>query len=703
MQPFTPAETATPALPRAIAELRSHYRSGSDDLAGDFFKPCLTHCVTYSRAVGYFSSSALATWSHILPEIARGGRKVTIRLLVSPALSENDREALRSAATDEDRRNLLQRAGDRAVLDALQFAREPENLPLRLRLLAWMIAAGHLEIRFAYRNDLDQPGLFHEKIGIFSFPGSATVAFTGSANESLSGHSLNYETLDVFRNWVDEDQLRVTVKEQQFEESWVGRAKGLAVLRLTPQALERVRSIAPTQRPTPKDQVPSTTSTVVLRDYQTQLVDDWISHGYQGIIALATGCGKTITALSAIERLASTDTLAAVVIVCPYRHLVTQWVEEARRFGLAPLVAMESRTEWQPVLADELFNTSQHRLLSVVTTYATFAGRPFQGLLERFPARSLAIVDEVHNVGASHLRRALPARFPFRLGLSATPERAFDPVGTDAIFDYFGDTLEPVIGIREAIAHGLLTPYNYYPVVIELEEDEAEEYNALSRQLAAFLDPQLPLNDNPRASALLAQRARLIGAARGKLPALRRLVEDGALEGPSLVYCGDGTVDDPEVTDAERRQIDAVTRLIGHELGIPVARYTAETSTARRRELRAQLGEGEMKALVAIRCLDEGVDIPAVETAVILASSTNPRQFIQRRGRVLRVSRNKSYAKIYDMLVAPPSAMATTEAERHLFRRELARFTEFAQSAMNHGSALEAVLDTKRRLGLLDL
>jgi superfamily II DNA or RNA helicase len=312
------------------------------------------------------------------------------------------------------------------------------------------------------------------------------------------------------------------------------------------------------------------------------------------------------------------------------------------------------------------------------------------------------VADEVHNLGAAKLAEQLPNNFKLRLGLSATPERWFDDEGTQRLKRYFGPVLEPRLGLREAITIGALTPYRYYPVLVELTDDEREEYLSLSAKIARLYSGDEEGLNSPALTALLLQRARLIGAAANKLNELRRIGAQHRTATHMLFYCGDGQVESPE-DDAFRRQVDEVTRILGVELGIKVAPYTAATEMEERDTLREDLAAGRIQGLVAIRCLDEGVDIPSVRTAVLLASSTNPRQFIQRRGRVLRRAEGKEFAEIYDMIVVPPMEARSSNSERSLLKKELTRFAEFADLALNAGTARAVVLKLQKTFHLLDI
>lgn len=443
-----------------------------------------------------------------------------------------------------------------------------------------------------------------------------------------------------------------------------------------------------------------------LRSYQQQAVTNWFRHQGRGTLKMATGSGKTITALAIATQLYQQIGLQVLIVICPFRHLVTQWGRECEKFNLQPILACESIHKWQSQFAYQLarIHHRQQEFLTIIATNETLISLGFQSQLKYLPDRTLIIGDEVHNLGAKKREASLPRNIGLRLALSATPERHYDDVGTQNILDYFGDILQPEFTLKDAIAQGALVHYLYHPILVELTESETEAYLKLSRAIARKLlyqskdrSPSYDEFDTPDLTPLLMQRARLIGAAANKLTALKTLMQERLDTSHTLFYCGDGSSESTQ-------QLAAVTHLLGHELGYRVNTYTAATSLADRELLRQQFASGDLQGLVAIRCLDEGIDIPAIRHAVILASSTNPRQFIQRRGRILRPDLGKDRATLYDMVVLPPQLDRDTLAiERNLLKKELLRLTEFADLADNAATARFQLLTLQKRYGLLDL
>lgn len=466
------------------------------------------------------------------------------------------------------------------------------------------------------------------------------------------------------------------------------------------------------------------------REYQREAVNAWLQSQGQGILNMATGTGKTITSLLAASELASLqDGRLVVIIAAPYQHLVDQWVTELEQFGATPIRAYESRSTWTDDIVSRFteYSTGGRDLVSIVTTHATFATNHFQTILGKVDgAETLMIADEVHHLGAPHLREHLPQNVRARLGLSATPERWYDESGTSALTSYFSSGVVFEYGLEEAIENGHLCEYYYVPHIVTLTADEEEDYLALSRAIGRRIASQgsngasaasdADLTSDETLKQLLFKRARLVGTAENKLERLESLVRRSGELDHALVYCSDGSVGTGEGEET-KRQLRAATELLGSALGLRVHQFTYEEDQQTRERLLDDFESGHLQALVAIRCLDEGVDVPATRTAFILASSSNPRQFIQRRGRILRPHEGKKYAVIHDFIVAPPGSVRSPggesvfDVERNLIQKELRRVSTFAAAAKNHPDAdlariptsPESLSQLKQDFNLLDM
>jgi DNA phosphorothioation system restriction enzyme len=447
---------------------------------------------------------------------------------------------------------------------------------------------------------------------------------------------------------------------------------------------------------------PKIPASLQLREYQQTAIISWFRERGRGTLKMATGSGKTIVALAIATELYQKINLQVILIVCPYCHLVTQWARECEKFNLNPILAFENVRNWQSQLSSQLYSlrNGDRPFLCIVTTNATLISEGFQSQLKFFPDRTLIVGDEAHYFGSERLEASLPRQIGLRLALSATPERYFDEEGTEAIENYFGKILQPEFTLADAIAASALVPYYYYPILVELTASEAITYAKLTQRIGWEFKDGTNWTKNEVLTSLLMQRSRLIGSAANKLEALRALMIQRLHTRHTLFYCGDGYV---ENTATYSRQIEAVTHLLGIELGFRVNTYTTETPLSQREKIRQQFERGELQGLVAIRCLDEGVDIPTIENAVILASTGNPRQFIQRRGRILRPHPGKKQATLFDTIVMPQELdRETWEVERNLLRKELKRFIEFARLAKNATEAIAILASIQEKYGLLE-
>jgi DNA phosphorothioation system restriction enzyme len=565
-------------------------------------------------------------------------------------------------------------------------------------------------------------GIFHEKVGIFTDRGGNHVAFSGSSNETAGGLVENFESIKVFCSWRDQEG-RVLEEVENFEALWNDSTPGLRIMEFSEagkELLERFRDLDKPPAGLSLDQVkdpgPQTAFTppqsFELRPYQIDAIRAWSKAGGKGIFAMATGSGKTLTALTLASKVAEKNRPLVLIVVCPYINLCRQWLREMATFGLQPVACFEGKERWQAELEEgyQRLSVGLSQVHAIVVTNATFQSESFQARIRPRVATSsvhhLLIADEVHNLGAEKLRESLPEGIAMRLGLSATPERHYDPVGTKAVLDYFGDIIYEY-PLSLAIADGRLCRYRYYPIPVELTEAETDEYEELTAKLSKFFTKGDENSEMQQVTMrLLIKRARLLAGAENKLAALDRVI--AALPEPpkkALFYCGDGRTTDV-ITDEEVKQIQAVSRILGERHGLRVRNFTFRESTEEREEILRDLTSGFLDGVVAIRCLDEGIDLPDLRMGFLLASSTNPRQFVQRRGRLLRNSPGKNRAIIYDFFVQPPDLGGKLDdngfnMERSFFQRELSRIVEFCRMAENGPEALHSLHDLRLKYNLL--
>ncbi|PAY16673.1 hypothetical protein CKO51_25630 [Rhodopirellula sp. SM50] len=648
-----------------------------------------------------------------------------MEIICSPVFSESDLQTLYQSLYEQKRFKIAE----------LATSVDWNKKRIRHHALAWAIYHNRLAIRIAVFDDDRIGSVYHEKIGLLDLRDGRSIGMEGSANESANAYKYNFERILVHEGHPGSPHRWVDAIREDFERLWNNRTPGIKIISLHKafvDGLLQTRSnddarfasaIQSEQRRTMTAPVEilKRPPRLQLRDYQQRAMDAWFAAGGRGIYSMATGSGKTITALATLESLyRRVGPPLVIIIVAPYLNLVDQWIEEAHQFGLSPINCSGSSSDWTSLVESAIYlnQTKQRPILSVVTTNTTFSLEPFQRILSRLKVRTVLIGDEVHNLGARHLSRKLPEKVSLRLGLSATPQRWMDEEGTQAVQEYFGETVID-FGLKEALTgpNAALCPYTYHPILVSLDDCETEEYMAITKQLARCMISPNSENLSDLTLALLLKRSRVVASAKGKLAALARVFEPYRDTRYNLIYCGDGRVEiDAASPGISRgvpetkimRQVDAVTRLLGHDFQMNVAKYTAETDQEQRRVILNDFERGDKQALVAIRCLDEGIDIPKVRRAFILASSTNPRQFIQRRGRVLRRAEGKEKAEIYDFVVVPPLDQVipgTPEFKtlRNLVDREMQRVVEFAKLAINGPQAIGELRPLLEKLRLLHL
>ena len=580
-------------------ELKPEYRSRLDNVIRDFYTPVLKQSVLYKRAVGFFSSSALISLSAgICGLIENGG---SIQMIASPRLSPEDIEAINDGI----------RRRDDVIKEALiRELRKPKGKfeEARLNLLSNLIATGKLDIKIAFLEDDNTVGMFHEKLGLMYDKENNIIAFSGSMNESANAFTTNYEAIDVFSSWT-QDAERVFTKQSAFNAMWDDYEPSIKVVEF-PEVREEilrrykvndhidtrlddelsdtvfVPNIEPVTSVGPR--IPSN---VKLRpEYQIPAIEEWAIHKYVGIFDMATGTGKTYTALGAIARLyKDLNQNLAVIIICPYQHLVEQWKEDIVAFGMKPIVCYSesSQKDWRDRLktAVESFNLGVQNHFCIVSTNATFATDYVQDLITKLTGNIVLVVDEAHNFGAEKLSKTLLPHIPYRLALSATIDRHGDPEGTQKLYDYFGEKRIEYT-LKDAIDNDMLTPYYYHPIPVSLNDQELSEYLELTAKIRKNIhaDKNGKIRLTEYAERLLIKRARLVAGASEKIGTLRKLIENYKDDNQILVYCGATTMHDVDYEEGkppieEARQIDIVASMLGNDLNMRVTKFTSEENS----------------------------------------------------------------------------------------------------------------------------
>lgn len=688
--------------------IKNAYNSLEDDIVNDFLCPCLNCAIEYKRAVGFFSSSSFALSARGIAGLVKNGGRM--KLVTSPILQKKDFEVIdQFYSNDKELESIL----FNSIIDIDMI--QDEFVKDHYRALAWMLANDKLEIRLALPEIKN--GLFHLKIGIITDNEGNSVSYSGSVNESAQAWNYNVEEFKVFRSWPNElEKEFYNIDSNYFEKLWdPNKSKDLGVRTVSlPQALkEKIISEAPREFPNIEKyyqdglKYKRIKKKKIITLFNNQLVakEKWINNENKGIISMATGTGKTITAIACAEAVInSSKEPMLVVLTCPYSHLLDQWLNEFNKFDISfdKIIKADGSTDWRNELANLLLDMINHQkqLGLVLTTNNTFSSQDFTSIICLYANKinNLLISDEVHGLGAPEYQKGLLDCYKYRIGLSATPNRYFDEIGTEIILNYFGgiifefDIFNALTSINPITGSTYLTPYEYHPLFVEMDDDELEKYQKMTLKIMRNCSKM----EEDRLKLLLFMRADIVKNARNKLVKLQDILLNIEDVKHTLIYCNPG-------------QIDDVVKII-NKMKIPVHRFTGKEGTTRNKKYRGlsergflleEFSKGNYPVLVAMKCLDEGVDVPIAKRAILMANSGNPREHIQRIGRVLRRHPEKNRSEIYDLIVVARKEKIGDEfftIEKRIMEKEFNRCEEIAKNASNSADALIQIYSIKNSL-----
>lgn len=733
-------------MPFLSLQLQKEYRSPQHDVANEFFAPVLACSKIYKRSVGFFSSTSLEIITKGISSLVKNGGK--IQIVASPKLSEEDIEAIRIGY---DKKSEII---EKRLLGELESKEENYFTNQRLNLLANLIAKDILSIKIAFKDNGSLVGIYHEKLGVFEDFEGNKIAFDGSMNESKTAMCYNYESINVYCGWLSEDKSRVELKIKAFDNIWNNTEENLNVVEFpsltkrildkykikdfnTEEIAEKLESLDKTEDRRKveykidhtnlegneelkiaqiRSNIPTIPQDIHLYDYQKEAIENLKENNFCGIFDMATGTGKTLTGLGAVTRCSEEhENNLAVIVVAPYQHLVEQWVEDIERFNIKPIIAYStsSQKNWKDrlkrAIRDKKLRLKDKEFFLLVTTNATFKSNFVQDQINNIDGDILLVIDEAHNVGSVEFKKYLDSKFKYRLALSATLDRHNDEEGTDFLHNYFGKVCIHY-DLERAIDENKLTPYKYFPVLVYLTEEELSEYKQISAEMINHLKKNKSgkMELDTYGQKLAIKRSRIVAGAQNKLDVFREQILPYKDKTNILVYCGATTVlpdsdsysnnEDFEKSEMGERQIIAITKIMGNEMNMEVSRFTSEEDIETRKVITERFKSEKLQAIIAIKCLDEGVNIPSIKTAFILASTTNPKEYIQRRGRVLRKWPGKKYAELYDFVTLPrvlDTVLNYTKEEikgdLSLVKNELRRIKEFSSIAMNKMDSLSLI------------
>ena len=679
------------------------YETGQHNLFTDFYCKALTHAVQYDRAVGYFSAEIIAQAIKGISKLVESKGK--IRLIIGEPLDSDEFNAVKQGIK-------VQEFVDNANQQLLNMINDCSGyVKNKLDVLCWLIAANRLEIKFAYR----RAGMYHDKIGVIYDENQNLLAFSGSANETPSAYyqHLNIERITVYKSW-EEPIYSAYGKSivDSFDAIWNNKNDNIITISVPSTVYEKIAAIGSevdysdlkreldfeedinaqcsfdsfsyTEPRIPKF---INDKPFEIYEHQKEALQSWKSYGYKGILQLATGTGKTITAIYGAVRTYEARKKKInrglfLVIAVPYINLAEQWVDTLKVFNIKAIKAYGQKDSWYSSLDSEIkqFSLSKGRFSAVVVVNKTLGTSVFSSFLKKIPVNDLMFIgDECHRHGSKYIQDFLPDAY-YRVGLSATPydddddeqESPFPNFAKENLTRYYGE-IAYEYSLDEAIYNGVLCRYNYIPIAVTLTRDEQEAYDELTNKIINAINTK---NEDALMRFSL-ERSRVLGAAENKLPALLNVIQDFPPEERkhALFYCGEGK------DAAGEYLIDVYTKSI-NGLRWRVSQFISDVRPKDRTRIMKEFKEGVIDGLVAMKILDEGIDVPACSKAFIVASTKNKRQYVQRRGRILRKSQGKDFATIYDF-VTLPNSIASDKSSRRLLDSEYERVKDFLMSADN--------------------
>ncbi|MCY4561539.1 MAG: DEAD/DEAH box helicase family protein [Flavobacteriaceae bacterium] len=721
-----------------------NYKTGGENEPLQFYLEGLGNSSEFHLLLGYFSSAAI----HLLSVgfatfIAKGGK---MRMVINHLLSEQDKEFIKKGQNADD----CNKTFDLSNVVALEKTLNEYDKHF-FECLAYLISKNRITIKVI--KPKDKKGIAHYKSGVFCDKENQ-VGYKASCNFTLYGLSENLEELEAFLSWengrsnkliekqlklidnyfseIEEDveylsanEIEVAIKNQfkgkdleellVQEQELIEKKKNLVKNNKLKKTIDKLYDEIDKIRTTPKFPFDEP------REYQQIAFEHWNNNKQQGLFAMATGTGKTITALNCLLEVYKKTGYYKSLVLVPTITLVNQWENECKKFNFSNIVKISSKSKkWENnisvILTQEKLCSDKECSFIVISTYASFRKKNIFTKLNQLSSKTLFIADECHNIGANCLLNLLPKiKYELRIGLSATPERQYDEEGNKKIRSFFNSENKYTYeySMKDAINNKVLCRYYYYPHLVSLTESEMKEYVKLSRKIVKFYRKE---SENFRSdrilTLLLLKRKRIIHKAFNKISVFHDILQyhyrkNGNLK-HTLIYVPEGNdendyfetdrfIDSDEIeTDVGSLPlIDVFSKKVrGINDDIMIRQFIAQTE--KKEQILEQFADGEIDVLTSMKCLDEGVDIPQLKTAVFCASTGNPRQFIQRRGRILRKHLNKQFAYIHDLVVIPKvnNNSDSYSMERNLLKKELKRVNDFSSLAENSSDTVNTLFET---------
>jgi superfamily II DNA or RNA helicase len=695
----------------------------------EFFSSALENSFFFDIELGYFNSAAISVLAGSFATFISNGGKM--RMAINQIVSADDKKAITEGL----------QGGVNLSLDLTDWKALRSSLDEYgehfFKCLAFLIQEDRIELQIIKPKSTS--GIAHTKKGQFVDLEGTIVGFSGSANFTLGGLFNNLEEINIFLSTSPDSVIQKKLSNQKDHFNRIMSKSEDEIEYLSPSELQeailstyggqdiedllnverKLKEYKKALRPNkvliegdePSPEFPYSSGP---REYQKQAFENWKKNNQKGLFAMATGTGKTITSLNCLLEIYKRCGYYMAIILVPTITLVNQWEDECRKFKFSRIIKVFSKNpKWKDrielIKMEEKMRKENENPKSfiIISTYASFTREAVFELLNSFDRKKvLLIADEAHNMGSPQiLKRLNKIIYLRRIGLSATPERQYEPETNDKIFSFFGakEQFTFEYSMEDAIKNGVLCKYYYFPHMVRLTETEMDEYIDLSIRISKYFNYSKECFDKQDEvlKRLLLARKRIIHKAQNKVGVFRSIMEERFKEKGdlkySLIYVPEGNkpdyIEDSDIFDKHEQieddalsdhLIDVFTQVVSDiDKYVTVKRFVS--GQADRDAVLRDFASGKLQVLTSMKCLDEGVDVPRSEMAVFCASTGNPRQFIQRRGRVLRTHPDKHMAVLHDLVVIPEvgSNCDSFKMEQILLRNELIRVKNFAMLSEN--------------------
>lgn len=645
------------------------YVSTESDFIDDIYKPAIMESIEYKRVTGYFSSSIIdSIYNEINNSNIKNGYK--IKVICSPELSLNDKIAI---SEGYELKNIIEKCIVRTI----------QNIDdIKIPYISELIARDILDMKFVATKEGN--GIFHAKEGIFIDEFGHKIAFIGSNNETSAAVKQNFETAVLFNTLENYDVIKSM--EETFDQIWDNQNKNIVVCEITPiirESFEKVKQKMIIREENTAYNRKEILKLYNLYPYQQDAINEWTKNNHIGLLEMATGTGKTITAIACQEVLQRSKDELITVIIAPQIDLVNQWYQEYKALNITPIKCNSNEGDYFPYLKSKLLSKSSfHNPIVIITTAQTFVEPKFQNIINNYLGEeNLLICDEVHSFGSSKMRGLysnLTNKFTYKLGVSATPYRK-DEDETKELIEFF-DSVVFKYSLKNAIENGFLNKYVYRPIVLSFSNQELDDYRYVVNNA---------LNSNKKDLVIIKEieklTASIANANTKKVDKLKEIIQEGMLDKQKIVYCSPGNYNDGN-SIVNQKHIKYVAKELNN-IGCRLRMIYSDINGDIRMEILEQFKNLDINTLLAIKCLDQGVNLKEVTHAFILSSTDSLTEFIQRRGRILRTSPNKPISVIYDFIMLPEpienSSFNPVIEDGYLVERELRRIKEYSYASEN--------------------